>query len=65
MDNEFNFIDAIEMIVDMRPDRNITIDFNNELITVERDYSDCSCNPVVGQHDQPITQLGKNIGWIM
>jgi len=62
----FDFIGAAQMMIDMNQDRNITIDFNNELITVESMVDlNYSCRPVVGQHDQPITHIGKNIGWIV
>ena len=67
MNNDFDFIDAIEMIVDMHKDRNVTIDFNNELITIEASQCD-GCNNdeiITGQDDKEITHLGKNIGWII
>jgi len=64
MDNEFDFIDAIEMLIDMHQDRNVTVDFNNELITIEA--SQCQgCNSVVDQNNKVVTHIGKNIGWVL
>jgi len=62
----FDFFDAVQIIINMNQDRNVTIDLNNELITVESMVDlDYSCNPIVGQDDQAITHIGKNIGWIV
>jgi len=66
MQKMFDFFDAIQIIIDMNQDRNVTIDLNNELITVESMVNlDYSCQPVVGQDDRAITHIGKNIGWIV
>lgn len=66
--DEFDFLDAIEIIVDMHSDRAITIDFNNELITIEASQCDvCSYDEVIaGRDDQKeIKHIGKNVGWVM
>jgi len=65
MDNEFDFIDAIEMLVDMHQDRNVTVDFNNELITIEASQCQCNSEPVVDQNNKIVTHIGKNIGWVL
>jgi len=66
MDNEFDFIDAIEMLVDMHQDRNVTVDFNNELITIEASQCQgCKNDVVVDQNNKIVTHIGKNIGWVM
>jgi len=57
----FDFLDAVQAIIDMNQDRNVTIDLNNELITIEG--VDC-CNPIE-QNERAITHIGYNIGWIM
>ena len=65
MQKMFDFFDAIQIIIDMNQDRNVTIDLNNELITVESMVNlDYSCQPVFGQDDRAITHIGKNIGWV-
>ena len=62
----FDFFDAAQIIIDMNQDRNVTIDFNNELVTVESIAGiDYSCRPVVGQDDQEIVHIGNNVGWIV
>ena len=61
---EFDFLDAIDMMIDIHQDRNITIDFRNERITIEA--SQCQgCNPVVDQNNKAVTHIGKNIGWVL
>ena len=63
---EFDFLDAIGMIVDIHSDRNVTIDFNNELITIEASQCQgCNPEPVVDQNNKIVTHIGKNIGWVM
>ena len=63
---EFDFFDAIDMMIDIHSDRNVTIDFNNELITIEASQCQgCNSEPVVDQNNKIVTHIGKNIGWVL